>query len=327
MSTQSNIKNYHHVSVLFQESVDILEIESGSVLVDCTLGGGGHTSLLLEKTGPTGRVVAFDRDLVAINGAKIRFAKEIEEQRLSLIHSPFGKIADQLGQLRLAGQISGILADIGVSSHHLDAADRGFSFNHDGPLDMRMDQSQGFSASEFIQSAEQEEIARVLWLYGEEPKSRFIAKLICERREITPFTRTSQLASLIASKIFYKEASRKHPATRTFQALRIHVNNELGELETLLSAAPSLMKAGGVLAVISFHSLEDRIVKDKCQELTGKTARASVPRDIPLTAAQMNELARASAQIIKPFPLCPTDLEIQKNPRARSAKLRAIRFL
>ncbi len=326
MSNNQNIQNYHHISVLFEEAVAILDVRPGSVVVDCTLGGGGHTSLMLQKVGPTGRVVAFDRDITAIQGAGKRFSDDISSGRLILIHSHFGDILPQLVQRGLSGKIDGILADIGVSSHHLDEAVRGFSFHHDGPLDMRMDQSQGFSAADFLQSAEESEIARVLWQYGEEPKSRFIAKLICERREMTPFQRTTQLANLIASKVFYKEASRKHPATRTFQALRIHVNNELGELESLLASAPKVIAPGGVLAVIAFHSLEDRIVKDSMHSFSGKTARASMPRDIPLTATQLNDLTNASGTIIKPFPVVPSDAEILRNPRARSAKLRAIRF-
>ncbi len=326
LSDDPKTQSYRHVSVLFEDAVEILGLLPGSTAVDCTLGGGGHTSLMLEKVGPTGRVVAFDRDLTAIHQAKRRFAKELAGGQLILIHSPFGEIELQLEQRGLARRVNAILADIGVSSHHLDEADRGFSFNHDGPLDMRMDQSQGFSAAEFLQTAAEEQIAKVIWQYGDEPKSRFIAKLICERRDSTPFTRTGQLANLIAAKVFYKEASRKHPATRTFQALRIHVNNELGELESLLFGAKTVVAPGGVLAIISFHSLEDRIVKETMQELSGKTARASMPRDIPLTAVQLHELAKSEGTIIKPFPVTPSDLEISHNPRARSAKLRAIRF-
>ncbi len=326
MSDDQTSPSYHHVSVLFKEAVEILDLSPGSIALDCTLGGGGHTSLMLKNVGPTGRVVAFDRDLAAIHEAQNRFAAETAAERLTLIHSPFSAIELRLQELGLLGRINAILADIGVSSHHLDDAERGFSFHNDGPLDMRMDQSRGFSAAEFLKSAAEEEIARVLWQYGEEPKSRFIAKLICERRDLTPFTRTGQLSSLIAAKVFYKEASRKHPATRTFQALRIYVNNELAELESLLAGARRVMAPGGVLAIISFHSLEDRIVKETMQKLSGKTARASMPRDIPLTALQLQEITKSAGFIIKPFPVSPSEVEIARNPRARSAKLRAIRF-
>jgi 16S rRNA (cytosine1402-N4)-methyltransferase len=317
---------YHHASVLFQESVAILSPAEGSILVDCTMGGGGHTALMLSQVGPTGRVVAFDRDLIAIENARNRFAQELAEGRLTIIHAAFGQIAAEMIRLGLHGKIDGILADIGVSSHHLDVADRGFSFMNDGPLDMRMDQSQGQSAAEFLASADEKEIADVIFKFGEEPKSRFIAKLICERRDATPFLTTKSLATLIASKVFWKEASRKHPATRAFQGLRIHVNNELGELETLLANGPKTLRKNGVLAIISFHSLEDRMVKKSMQDWTGKTKRQQLPRDIPFTQAEVDLLSSSYAEIIKPFPIIPSDDEIRINPRARSAKLRAIRL-
>ena len=324
-NSASSAAIYQHVSVLFQESVAILSPKDGSILVDCTLGGGGHTSLMLSLAGPTGRVIAFDRDLVAIETARLRFHSEISAGRLTLIHSAFGRIEAEIDGLGLRGKIDGILADIGVSSHHLDVADRGFSFMNDGPLDMRMDQSQGQSAADFLASADEKEIADVIFKFGEEPKSRFIAKLICERREATPFTTTKSLADLIASKVFWKEASRKHPATRAFQALRIFVNNELGELESLLNNGPKILRLNGILAVISFHSLEDRISKQSMQALTGKTKRQELPREIPFTQAEVALLSESHAEIIKPFPTIPSDEEIRTNPRSRSAKLRAIR--
>lgn len=325
-SKMSTAAIYQHVSVLFQESVAILAPKDGSILVDCTLGGGGHTSLMLSKTGPSGRVIAFDRDLTAIENARIRFASELAAGRLTLVHSAFGQIEEEITKLGLRGKIDGILADIGVSSHHLDVAERGFSFMNDGPLDMRMDQSQGESASAFLASADEKEIADVIFKFGEEPKSRFIAKLICERRDGTPFATTKSLADLIASKVFWKEASRKHPATRTFQALRIYVNNELGELESLLANGPKVLKINGVLAVISFHSLEDRLSKQAMQAWTGKTKRQELPREIPLTQEEVARLSDSNAEVIKPFPTIPSDEEIRVNPRSRSAKLRAIRL-
>lgn len=326
MSNFLSSSQYHHVSVLFEESVAILNPEPGSILVDCTLGGGGHTKLMLEKVGPTGRVVSFDRDIVAIENASVKFAKEISEERLALVHAPFGDIFSEIKKLGLVGKIQGVLADIGVSSHHLDVAERGFSFMNEGPLDMRMDQRSGQSAAEFLATAEEADIAHVIWKFGEEPKSRFIAKLICETRKAKPFQSTKDLANLIASKVFWKEASRKHPATRTFQALRIFVNDELGQLETLLADAPKTLKIGGILAIISFHSLEDRIVKEAMQGLSGKTKREAIPRDLPFTHSEISKMTESNAEIIKPFPISPTDNEIAQNPRARSAKLRAIRL-
>lgn len=281
---------------------------------------------MLERVGPTGRVVSFDRDMIAIENAQKKMANAIASGQLILVHAPFGEIFDQINRLGLAGKVNGVLADIGVSSHHLDEAERGFSFMHDGPLDMRMDQSTGQSAADFLATADEKEIADVLWKFGEEPKSRFIAKLICEIRQKNPLKTTKQLADLISAKVFWKEASRKHPATRTFQALRIYVNEELSQLEKLLSDGPKIMAPGGILAVIAFHSLEDRIVKENMLELSGKTKRESLPRDIPLTQDKIDELSHARGQIIKPFPTAPSDEEIKTNPRARSAKLRAIRL-
>lgn len=326
MSNPLSSSSYHHLSVLFHESVEILNPEPGAILVDCTLGGGGHTKLMLEKVGPTGRVVSFDRDSVAIENARIKFADDIASGRLTLIHAPFGEIMTEITKLGLAGEIQGVLADIGVSSHHLDVASRGFSFMHDGPLDMRMDQTSGESAADFLASAEEADIANVIWKFGEEPKSRFIAKLICETRKSRPFKTTKDLADLIAAKVFWKEASRKHPATRIFQALRIYVNQELAQLEQLMADGPKILRKGGVLAIITFHSLEDRLVKEAMQGHSGKTKRQAIPRDLPFTDAQISKLTESNAEILKPFPIVPTDEEIAKNPRARSAKLRAIRL-
>ena len=282
---------------------------------------------MLEAVGDHGKVIAFDRDISAIDKARQEFSDEIHAGRLVLCHNAFGDILMTLSNLGLTKNIDGILADIGVSSHHLDVATRGFSFSHDGPLDMRMDQSSGQSAAEFLATASEADIADVIYKYGEESKSRFIAKLICERRHMNPFKNTKSLADLIASKVFWKEASRKHPATRTFQALRIYINDELGELEKLLSDAPKVLKPGGVLAIITFHSLEDRIAKSSMLDLSGKSQRQSIPRDLPLTTDQIAAMSQSQAEIIRPFPITPSDDEIRNNPRARSAKLRAIRLI
>lgn len=326
MANHSEQKTYQHTSVLFHESVDILSPMLGSTLIDCTLGGGGHTSLMLEKVGPTGRVVAFDRDLKAIDNAKAKLSSSLASGTLEIVHATFGDILKHAEKLNLVGAVSGVLADIGVSSHHLDEDSRGFSFMHDGPLDMRMDQTSGITAAEFLRHADEKDIADVIWKYGEEPKSRFIARLICEIRTKSPLTTTKQLADLISSKVIWKEASRKHPATRTFQALRIHVNDELGQLKQLLKDAPKILAPGGILAIITFHSLEDRLVKESMLEMSGKTKRQSIPRDLPLTDAQVSQMSASQGTILKPFPVAPNEQEIRDNPRARSAKLRAIRF-
>lgn len=327
MTNQSNLNSYKHISVLFNESVDIMSPHPGSILVDCTMGGGGHTELMLSKVGPTGQVVAFDRDMIAIKNAEQKFSEALKTGRLKIIHAPFGEILKNIENLGLRGKIDGVLADIGVSSHHLDEGVRGFSFMQDGPLDMRMDQSQGFDAADFLLQADEKEIADVIWKYGEEPKSRFIARIICETRAKSPLKTTKQLADLISSKVIWKEASRKHPATRTFQALRIHINDELGQLRQLLEDAPKVLGPDGVLAIITFHSLEDRMVKESMLAMSGKTKRQSLPRDLPLTNEEIDQLSAGVGEIIKPFPTNPSEQEIRDNPRARSAKLRAIRLL
>ena len=283
--------------------------------------------MMLAAVGTHGKVIAFDRDITAIDKARLEFSDEIHAGRLILCHNAFGDILLTLSKLGLTKNIDGILADIGVSSHHLDEATRGFSFSHDGPLDMRMDQSRGQSVADFLATASETEIADVIYKYGEESKSRFIAKLICERRQMNPFKTTKSLADLIASKVFWKEASRKHPATRTFQALRIYINDELGELEKLLDSAPEVLKPGGVLAIITFHSLEDRIAKGAMLDLSGKSQRQSIPRDLPLTTEQIAAMSQSRAEVIRPFPMTPSEDEIKNNPRARSAKLRAIRLI
>jgi 16S rRNA (cytosine1402-N4)-methyltransferase len=219
------------------------------------------------------------------------------------------------------------LADIGVSSHHLDEPGRGFSFQTMGPLDMRMDQSAGQSVAGYLATAPESEIADVIYKFGEEPKSRFIAKIICEQRAKRPLENTKDLADLIASRVAWKKESRKHPATKTFQALRIFINQELSELDRLLSDAPRALAINGVLAIITFHSLEDRLVKLGMQKLSGKNQDNSLPRDVVLTADEIAGRSSSCAELIRPFPTVPTTEEIEKNPRSRSAKLRAIRLL
>lgn len=318
---------YQHRSVLLEEGVDILKPVPGGTFVDCTLGAGGHTRLLLERSGPSGKIFAFDRDAAAIDNAKKNLNEFVISGRLVLTHCPFSKIYDVMQNHKLLGKVDGILADIGVSSHQIDTAARGFSFMSDGPLDMRMDQTSGQSAAEFIASATESEIADVIYKYGEEPKARFIAKIICERRDRQPFETTLALASLIASKVHWKKESRKHPATKTFQALRIFVNQELAELETLLDDSCRVLRIGGILAVITFHSLEDRMVKTTMLRLSGKSPAVKLPREIALTSKELASYNNACAEIVSPFPAAPTDEEIKNNPRARSAKLRAIRLL
>lgn len=319
--------SFNHETVLLQETVDALGDITGGLVVDCTLGGGGHTNLLLERVGPLGRVVAFDRDHDALKNARERFTSDIEDGRLILVDSPFSGLGDFLKLQGMYGHVRGVIADIGVSSHQIDSNERGFSFMTNGPLDMRMDPRSGQSAAEFLATESETEIAHVIWKFGEEQKSRHIAKRIVDARKLKPITTTLDLANLIASMHLWKDRSKKHPATKTFQALRIHVNDELGELQRLVDEGFDSLQRGGVFAIICFHSLEDRIVKEKFQEYCGKSKHQQIPRDIPLTAKQVDALINKRGEITGDFPLVPSDEEISENPRSRSAKLRSIRKL
>jgi 16S rRNA (cytosine1402-N4)-methyltransferase len=320
-------EDYRHTSVLLSESLEVLAPRAGGIYVDCTLGGGGHTAVLLEQSGPTGKVLAFDRDPIAIENARIKLENFIKSGRLILHRGVFSDIYSVLESYNLLGRVDGVLADIGVSSHHLDDPSRGFSFQSLGPLDMRMNQSMGQSVAELLASAAESDIADIIYKFGEEPKSRFIAKIICEHRDKRPLNSTKDLADLIASRVTWKKESRKHPATRTFQALRIFINQELSELERLLLDAPKVLAAGGVLAIITFHSLEDRLVKIGMQKLAGKNPSDRLPRDIVLTVHELSQRSSSCAELIRPFPILPSTNEVGKNPRSRSAKLRAIRLI
>lgn len=242
--------------------------------------------------------------------------------RVQLVKAPFSEVERVLTEMGLSGQVSGILADIGVSSMHLDDARRGFSFQSDGPLDMRMDQQGLRTAADLVNQLSENELVTIFRDYGEEPKAKQMARRIVQVRETTPFTTTRQLAELASQTLRYKKPSKKHPATRVFQALRIAVNDELGELERMLTGSFNVLKPNGRLAVISFHSLEDRIVKEAFIGLTGRKERAKIPRHLPILDRDVQNLYQARAELVKPFPLFPSEAEISVNPRARSAKLR-----
>lgn len=317
--------SFHHQTVLLHETVDALGDIAGGLVVDCTLGGGGHTALLLERVGPSGRVIAFDRDKDALENAKRRFAKELASEQLVLVDAPFSELAGVLKARGAWGKVRGVIADIGVSSHQIDSDLRGFSFMTDGPLDMRMDPRSGQSAAEFLATEEEFEIAKVIYELGEEHKSRQIARRIVESRKSRPIHTTLDLANLVASLHLWKDRSKKHPATKTFQALRIHVNDELGELRRLVDDGFQSLQCDGILAIISFHSLEDRIIKEKFLEYCGKAKSQQIPRDLPLTSAQVDAMINKQGEVVGDFPFMPTADEVSANPRSRSAKLRAIR--
>jgi 16S rRNA (cytosine1402-N4)-methyltransferase len=297
-----------HVPVLLDEVVDALAIRSGETHVDATFGAGGYTRALLA-TGA--RVFAFDRDPDAIAGGQVLVAES--NGALELIEAPFSTMAPEL-EAHGAAPVDGVTMDIGVSSMMLDQPERGFSFQADGPLDMRMSQS-GESAADFVNTADEAEIADVLYHYGEEPKSRRVARAIVAAR---PITRTGELASVVRRALGHKPHDKKDPATRVFQAIRIHVNRELGELADGLAAAERVLAPGGRLAVVTFHSLEDRLVKRFLRERSGATPAGSrhLPEAKSKTAPSFESVGKA---------VRAGEAEVARNPRARSATLRTAR--
>lgn len=294
-----------HISVMLPEVLAALRAQPGETIIDGTFGAGGYSKAILD-TGAS--VVAFDRDPSAR-----KFAAPLDETgRFRLIEDRFSAMADRLGE----GSVDGVALDLGVSSMQLDEADRGFSFMRDGPLDMRMG-ADGPTAADLVNTLEHAELARIFYVYGEERESRRVASFILRRRDETPFTRTLDLADVIEKALGGRRGAKTHPATKSFQALRIAVNEELSELEAGLLAAERVLKVGGRLAVVTFHSLEDRIVKAFLSERAGKTPGGS--RHAPPVAAG----APASFELIHNGARQASDAESAVNPRSRSAKLRA----
>ncbi|HHJ14594.1 MAG TPA: 16S rRNA (cytosine(1402)-N(4))-methyltransferase RsmH, partial [Gammaproteobacteria bacterium] len=266
-----------HQPVLQGAVIEALRVRPDGLYIDATFGRGGHAAALLQRLGPEGRLLAFDKDPQALAAARRRFAGE---ERLLMRAGSFTALERETAQLGWVGKVNGILLDLGVSSPQLDDAGRGFSFRQDGPLDMRMDPAAGESAAQWLARADAAEIADVLWRYGEERFSRRIARAIVERRQQAPMTTTLELATLIAQVVPGRERN-KHPATRSFQAIRIFINHELEDLETVLPQAVHVLAPGGRLAVISFHSLEDRIVKRFMREQQ-RGPGTDLPPDLPL---------------------------------------------
>lgn len=304
-------ENYQHKTVLLDEAVNGLNLRSNGIYIDGTFGRGGHSRLILSQLGPEGRLLAIDRDPQAIAAAA-----EITDPRFSIIHGPFSDMATYVRELGLEGQINGVLLDLGVSSPQLDDAERGFSFMRDGPLDMRMDPTRGLSAAEWLMKAEEEDIAWVLKTFGEERFAKRIARAIVERNRLEPMTRTHELATLIANASPFRE-KHKHSATRSFQAIRIYINSELEEIERALNGALEILSPEGRLSVISFHSLEDRIVK---QFIRHHSRGPQVPAGIPLTEAQLRSQGGRKLKALGKMK--PSSDEVSANPRARSSVLR-----
>ncbi len=299
-----------HLPVLLAEALAGLAVRADGIYLDATFGRGGHSRAILGCLGPEGRLLAMDRDPEAVAEGR-RLAAE--EPRFEMLAGPFSMLDEALKEKGLRGAVDGILLDLGVSSPQLDAPERGFSFLHDGPLDMRMDPHSGISAAEWLADAPEREIEQVLRVYGEERRARRIARALVQARARGPIQGTRQLADLIAAAAPRREPGR-HPATRSFQAIRIHVNNELEEIDTALHTALEALKPGGRLAVIAFHSLEDRRVK---RFIRRETRGGDLPKDLPVTADALTPRLRPIAG-----PIRPGAAEVAANPRARSALLR-----
>ena len=299
--------NYHD-SVLFNEVLKGLNIKSGGIYVDATLGRCGHTQGILNHLDSLGSVIGFDQDIDAIKYAEINFS----DPRLGLIHSNFSNLNDELNKINLIGKVDGVLMDLGISSPQIDNADRGFSFNKDGLLDMRMDQSQRLTATEWLKETSEKEIADTLYQYGEEKRSRIIASTIKEYQKNSEIKTTLELANLISTVV--KPGKNKHPATRSFQAIRIAINDELIMLSEALNQTIDALDKGGRLAVISFHSIEDRIVKQFIQK---HSRPKQIPKGLPIMMNDTQPCLLKDLGKVK-----PSNEEIKVNRRSRSANLR-----
>ncbi len=297
-----------HVSVLLEGAVDALAVRPDGIYVDATFGRGGHSREILARLGPAGRLIALDRDPAAVAEAE-----KWSDGRFAIVHAAFSRLDEALRE-RGIKEVDGILFDLGVSSPQLDEAERGFSFRFDAPLDMRMDTSRGMTAADWLNQASEEEIAHVVRDYGEERFARQVARAIAKAREVAPLATTRQFATLVAGAVRTRERG-QDPATRTFQAVRIFINRELEEIEAALPQAVDRLKAGGRLVVISFHSLEDRMVKRFMRE---EAEGERVPPEIPLPA---HALRGGRLQLIGKARKAD-EAECRANPRARSATLR-----
>jgi len=302
--------NVQHRTVLLEEAVDALAIKPGGVYVDATFGRGGHARRILERLDEHGRLIALDRDLAAIEAGR---TIEAADSRLTLVHAAFSGLAAALGA-RGVERVDGVLLDLGVSSPQLDEAARGFSFRLDAPLDMRMDTTRGQTAAEWLAQASRQQLAEVIKNYGEERFANAVAKAVVAARAGGAIATTRQLAEIVASAVRTREQG-QHPATRSFQAIRIHVNQELAELSLVLPQAVEALNPGGRLAVISFHSLEDRIVK---RFLRDESRPPQLPSRLPVRAA---DLPPPRLKLVGK-PVNPSAAEVAANPRARSAVLR-----
>ncbi|MDY6416232.1 MAG: 16S rRNA (cytosine(1402)-N(4))-methyltransferase RsmH [Succinivibrio dextrinosolvens] len=310
---------FSHIPVLLNEVLDGLDIKPDGIYVDATFGRGGHSRKILERLGPSGRLYGLDKDLTAVEAAK-----EIKDERFCITHSAFSNILEVCERLRIAGKVDGILMDIGVSSPQIDDPSRGFSFEKDGPLDMRMDQSAKLDAKTIVNTYSKQDLAYIFKVYGEENFASKVAAAIVRDREKKPFETTLELSEFI-KRVIGGKPTPKHKATRCFQALRIAVNGELDELKKALDSSLEVLADNGRLCVISFHSLEDRIVKTFIKD---KSQGQKVPNGLPLTFEETEKMRLATAKV-EPVggAIKATAEEIESNVRSRSATLRVCRRL
>ncbi|OOZ49772.1 16S rRNA (cytosine(1402)-N(4))-methyltransferase [Solemya velum gill symbiont] len=299
-----------HVPVLLNETLEALSVKPDGVYIDGTFGRGGHSAKILEQLGTDGRLIGIDRDAAAVACAQQCFG---DDPRFQMFHKGFEALAEVAAEAGKTGKVDGILLDLGVSSPQLDEDERGFSFMRDGPLDMRMDQRESMTAADWLATASQEEIRDVLRRYGEERFAGRIATAIVTQRDEQPIVTTLQLAQLVEASVPRKEKG-KHPATRTFQALRIKLNRELEQVESALQQSLEVLKPGGRLVVISFHSLEDRLVK---RFMRYQSTADHLPKGLPVSSEGMHAPMRLVGK-----PVAPGEEEINRNPRARSSRLR-----
>ncbi len=308
----NDVSDVHH-PVLLEEVVEALNIEPNGKYVDCTFGRGGHCQEILKNLGEDGKLLAIDQDIHAIEYGRRKFSND---SRIILEQKNFSQIVEVVNQYKLERELNGIFFDLGVSSPQLDNPERGFSFMHDGPLDMRMNATQGLSAAGWLKKVTVSELEKVLKEYGQERYSKRIAKAVIEQRIQQPITTTKELSELVL-RVVGRSHEQKHPATRTFQAIRIYINKELESLSTALDDCLSLLADSGRLLVITFHSLEDQIVKN----LLRKYTHSNLPRKLPVVEKYEAKLKRV-CKAIK-----PSDKEVANNPRARSAKLHVLEWV
>jgi 16S rRNA (cytosine1402-N4)-methyltransferase len=300
-----------HIPALLNETIDHLNLRAGQTVVDCTLGLGGHSEAILEKIGPKGHLIAFDQDEGNLKAAKERLKKY--EKQITYIHDNFEYLEEHLKEKGIK-TVNAIFFDLGLSSPHVDDPERGFSFMKDGPLDMRYDKRQGLTAEKVVNTYNEEKLAYIIFKYGEERRSRVIAKKIVHVRKTKPITSTLQLVRVIGSTMGGHK-SKIHPATLTFQALRIYVNREMEVLEKALDQAVKILETGGRIAVISYHSLEDRTVKNK---LRYYTQDCICPKELPVCQCNFKK----KLYLLTRKPIIPNGIEVSRNPRSRSAKMR-----